>query len=161
MSSVALYSPSEHYRYLLERSWGSGPRLAYVMLNPSTASELRNDPTIERCERRARRGGFGAFRVVNLFAWRATHPRELRGVGDPTGPGNAQAIANALDWAHVTVAGWGVHGALNGAGPTFARSCRAAGHVLHCLGTTKGGHPRHPLFVPYAQDIEPWEAEDE
>ena len=74
--SVAVYSPCERYRYLLTRVWdGAGPRALFVMLNPSTATEFQNDPTVERCERRARALGFGAFRVANIFAFRATDPR--------------------------------------------------------------------------------------
>ncbi|MGR3490511.1 MAG: DUF1643 domain-containing protein [Shimia sp.] len=157
-TSTAVYSDCEAYRYMLERRWGEGRRVAYVMLNPSTASELRNDPTIERCERRARAGGFGAFRVVNLFAFRATRPSDLRNAAHPDGAENANTLSNAMEWADVTLAAWGVHGAHRDAGPRFARACGAAGHVLHCLGTTKAGHPRHPLYVPYAQDMQPWEA---
>ena len=68
MTSEAVYSDCETYRYALTREWGAGPRLLWVMLNPSTASERSNDPTVERCERRSRAMGFGGFRVVNLFA---------------------------------------------------------------------------------------------
>ena len=66
-ASVAVYSPCERYRYLLTRVWNpTGPRALFVMLNPSTATEAQNDPTVERCERRARALGFGAFRVTNI-----------------------------------------------------------------------------------------------
>jgi hypothetical protein len=58
----------------------------FIMLNPSTATEVQNDPTVERCERRARALGFGAFRVLNIFAWRATDPRDMRAAADPVGP---------------------------------------------------------------------------
>ena len=78
-ASQAVYSPCLQYRYILTRVWdGAGEKALFVMLNPSTATEAQNDPTVERCERRARVLGFGAFRVVNIFAYRATDPRVMR-----------------------------------------------------------------------------------
>lgn len=95
-ASEAVYSDCQTYRYALTWQWAPGPRLLWVMLNPSTASELVNDPTVERCERRARALGFGGFRVVNLFALRATDPRALRLADDPVGPGNDPALAEGV-----------------------------------------------------------------
>ncbi|MFT6273779.1 MAG: hypothetical protein ACJA0F_002637, partial [Dinoroseobacter sp.] len=69
-ASVALYSDCERYRYALTRVWAPGETALFVMLNPSTATEVQNDPTVERCERRSRALGFGGFRVTNIFAWR-------------------------------------------------------------------------------------------
>ena len=78
-ASEAVYSDCEAYRYSLTRIWeGAGQRVGFVMLNPSTATETQNDPTVERCERRARALGFGSFTVVNIFAWRDTDPRAMR-----------------------------------------------------------------------------------
>lgn len=157
VASRAVYSDCGAYRYLLERSWDpAGGRIAYVMLNPSTASELANDPTVERCERRARAMGYGAFRVVNLFAFRATRPADLRRAAAPEGPGNLAAIAGACDWADLILAAWGVHGARRGAGPALAARLRDEGRALHHLGLTRDGHPRHPLYVAYARAPEPW-----
>jgi hypothetical protein len=86
-ASVAVYSDCERYRYSLTRVWDAdGSRALFIMLNPSTATEVQNDPTVERCERRARALGFGAFRVLNIFAWRATDPRDMRAAADPVGP---------------------------------------------------------------------------
>ena len=152
--SRALYSPCERYRYGLERRWSDGPLLLYVMLNPSTADELRNDPTIERCQRRALQLGFGALRIANLFAWRATRPEDLRRTDTPVGKGNDALL---LDWhgsADMTLAAWGVHGAHMGRGPQMAQTLPGP---LHHLGLTRGGHPRHPLYVPYATRPVPWE----
>jgi hypothetical protein len=86
--SEAVYSDCENYRFLLTRTWGDGPRALFIMLNPSTATEFQNDPTVERCERRARALGYGAFRVTNIFAWRATDPRDMRAAPDPVGAEN-------------------------------------------------------------------------
>ena len=155
--SVAVYSPCERYRYSLTRTWDAkGPRVTFVMLNPSTATEVQNDPTVERCERRARALGYGAFRVTNIFAWRDTDPRAMRAAADPVGPGNDAAILEAAAWADRVVAAWGAHGAHLGRGPEVERLLRQAGHGLCHLGLSKDGHPRHPLYVAYAQTPQPW-----
>lgn len=146
IASRAWYSPCEGYRYGLARRWAEGPEVLYVMLNPSTATELANDPTIERCQRRAVMLGFGGMRIANLFGWRATHPEDLKRVGDPEGPENASLLAAWSAQAQVVLAAWGVHGALNGQGARVARLLR--GDVRH-LGLTRDGHPRHPLYVSY------------
>lgn len=97
--SVANYSDCEKYRYDLTRVWDeNGKRVMFLMLNPSTATEVQNDPTVERCERRARTLGYGAFRVCNIFAYRATDPKVMRSAADPVGPENDQAIRDAIDW---------------------------------------------------------------
>ena len=95
--SVAVYSACEAYRYQLMREWqADGRKALFVMLNPSTATEVQNDPTVERCERRARALGFGAFRVVNIFAYRATEPKVMRAQQDPVGPANNETLAEAV-----------------------------------------------------------------
>ncbi len=157
-ASVAVYSPCERYRYLLTREWGSGPRALFVMLNPSTATEVQNDPTVERCERRARTLGFGAFRVCNIFAFRATDPKVMRAEADPVGPLNDRAIADSAPWADRIVCAWGSHGAHLDRGPAVEALLRATGKPLHHLGLTRDGHPRHPLYVSYGQRPEPWPA---
>ena len=155
--STATYSPCERYRYALTRTWAAaGPRALFVMLNPSTATERQNDPTVERCERRARALGFGAFRVCNIFAWRDTDPRALRAARDPVGPGNDAAIAEGAAWADTVVCAWGTHGAHLNRGPQVETLLRAAGHNLTHLGLSKAGHPKHPLFISYSQQPEPW-----
>jgi len=156
-ASVAVYSPCETYRYLLTRVWDEGGKKAlFVMLNPSTATEVQNDPTVERCERRARALGFGAFRVTNIFAFRATDPRVMRAVADPVGPENDAAIAQSADWADQIICAWGGHGAHLGRGAAVAQLLRATGRPLWHLGLTQDGQPRHPLYIGYAQQPEPW-----
>ncbi len=151
-ASEAVYSPCERYRYLLTRVWDAGGQKAlFIMLNPSTATEAQNDPTVERCERRARALGFGAFRVTNIFAWRDTDPRAMRAADDPVGPGNDAAIRDSTGWADIIVAAWGTHGAHLGRGAAVERLLQDTGRAVHHLGLTKDGHPRHPLYIAYAQ----------
>lgn len=155
--SFAVYSDCERYRYSLTRVWNrDGRRALFVMLNPSTATEVQNDPTVERCERRARALGFGAFRVTNIFAWRDTDPRAMRAAADPVGPGNDAAILDAAAWADRVVAAWGTHGAHLDRGPRVEALLRATGRPLFHLGLTRAGHPKHPLYIAYAQPPEPW-----
>lgn len=156
-ASLAEYSPCETWRYSLTRVWDpAGPRALFVMLNPSTATEVQNDPTVERCERRARALGYGAFRVCNIFAYRATDPRVMRAAADPIGPLNDAAILAGADWAERIVCAWGTHGAHQGRGPAVERLLRATGKPLWHLGLSQAGHPKHPLYIGYDRQPELW-----
>ena len=156
--SVAVYSDCERYRYLLTRVWDEGGKKAlFVMLNPSTATEVQNDPTVERCERRARALGFGAFRVTNIFAWRDTDPKAMEAAAEPIGPENDAAIRESAGWADFIVAAWGTHGAHLGRGPAVARLLRDTGRAVHVLDLTKAGHPKHPLYVGYDRQPVLWD----
>lgn len=154
--SEALYSDCGAYRYRLSRDWTQGPRLAFILLNPSTASELRNDPTVARCEGRARRGGFGGFDVLNLFAFRATRPEDLRAAADPVGAANAETVLEAAVNANTVICGWGLHGAHLGQGAAMRGLLAARGIRLWHLGLTRDLHPRHPLYVANAVQPLPW-----
>ena len=156
--SVAVFSDCEAYRYLLTRVWDpTGKRALFVMLNPSTADEFRNDPTVERCERRARALGFGAFRVTNIFAFRATDPKVMRAAADPVGPGNNAAIdESARDWADAIVCAWGNHGQHLQRGAEVRRLLAATGQPLHHLGLTGAQEPKHPLYISYSQALIEW-----
>lgn len=159
--SSAVYSRCEQYRYALTRVWDpAGRRVLFLMLNPSKATEVQNDPTVERCERRARALGYGGMRVVNIFAFRATDPRDLKAAADPTGPDNDTAIREGVDWADDVLAAWGAHGDHQGRGVAVAVLLTGLeGRLLH-LGLTKVGHPRHPLYVGYACQPQSWDAAD-
>ncbi len=155
--STAIYSDCEKYRYSLTRVWDPhGRKALFVMLNPSTATEVQNDPTVERCERRARALGFGAFQVTNIFAWRDTDPRKMRAAADPVGPENDKAILEGADWADQVIAAWGTHGAHLDRGPAVEALLRGTGQSLFHLGLSKAGHPKHPLYIAYTQQPEPW-----
>ena len=156
--SVAVYSPCEGYRYRLDRTWDAGgPRATVVMLNPSTATEAADDPTIARVRRRMGALGFGAMTVVNLFAWRATDPRELARVADPVGPDNDAVIAGAVRGSALILCAWGDGGGLRDRDAAVARRLWQGGRRLHVLGLTQRGAPRHPLYLPYAARPVPWD----
>lgn len=157
--STATYSDCERYRYALTRTWDEqAKRVLFVMLNPSKATEVQNDPTVERCERRARALGFGAFQVTNIFAWRDTDPFKMRKATDPIGPDNDAAILAGVAWADQVIAAWGTHGAHLGRGPQMAAMLHAADKPIFTLGLSKHGHPKHPLYISYSQQPILWPA---
>jgi len=159
-ASVAVYSDCETYRYSLTRVWDDAGRKAlFIMLNPSTATEVQNDPTVERCERRARALGFGAFRVLNIFAYRATDPRDMRAAHDPVGPDNDAAILDSLDWADQIICAWGTHGAHMDRGVSVAAMLKHSGRPLFHLGLSKDGHPKHPLYIGYKVQPMAWQTD--
>lgn len=147
-------SPAPRYRYSLEICWSSGGLpLHALLLNPSTATHLRDDPTVKRMVRRAERAGYGALIVTNLFALRSTDPFALARADDPVGPENDAHILHAARRAVHTLCGWGDHGTLGGRSAHVYNLLRAANTSLLHLGLNKSGEPRHPLYISYA--IEP------
>ena len=150
--ALARFSADRKYRYFLSRGLGFGGdgAVMFVMLNPSTADEYRDDPTIRRCIGFAKAWGYRTLYVTNLSPLRATDPKELLAAGpEPEGVRreNLENILETALYCQVVVAAWGVHGAAEG----------RAGHVIqalepltevHCLGLTAAGHPKHPLYVP-------------
>jgi len=153
-------SDDRTYRYGLWRMWDTTkPKALYVMLNPSTADERVNDPTIVRCCERARRLGMGGILVANIFAYRTPDPRDLydsaeAGI-DIVGPMNDVWIELMAKHAALRVCGWGLHGSYLGRG---AQVRDALGHLgpLHHLGLSKGGKPKHPLYIGYAVQPQEW-----
>ncbi len=156
--SSAVYSDCETYRYSLTRVWDpQGQRVMFIMLNPSKATEVQNDPTIERCERRARALGFGGFRATNIFAYRATDPRDMRAYDQPEGPDNIDILRDGMEWADMVICAWGTHGEHRKQGPRVAEVLRQTGKPLYHLGLSKAGHPKHPLYISYAQKPMLWQ----
>lgn len=149
VAATATLSPCRTYRYALTRRWNPAVEgVAFCMLNPSTADALADDPTIRRCVGFAKAWGYGALLVVNLFGLRATNPDELYTHPDPVGPDNNAVLT---EWAEriggPIVAAWGVHGRHLDRGRQVTALLRQHGARVMCLGTTKDGHPRHPLYL--------------
>lgn len=150
MDTGATFSACNQYRYRLWRYWSAEPAVLFLMLNPSTADETVNDPTVERCQRRAKAMGAGGLQVANIFALRSTDPAALYTAADPVGQDNDAAILAAANECAQVICAWGVHGEYQGRGDAVLAMLGGAGVTPHCLGTTKAGHPRHPLYVGYA-----------
>lgn len=154
---TAVFSPDRTHRYSLTRVWGAGPHALWIMLNPSTADAFADDPTIRRCVGFTKAlGGYGGLAVVNLYSLRATDPRELWTHPAPFNPLTRLWLAAAPIGRGPVIAAWGTHGARHGRGEQVARELTRAGVALHCLGTTKDGHPKHPLYVPGDTPIVPF-----
>lgn len=146
---TALFDARRHYRYVLARTWRpEGARVAFIMLNPSRADASRDDPTVRRCVGFARDWGFGGVDVVNLFAARTPRPALLRRRHRPVGPDNDRHLLRVCLAAGLVVAAWGVHGPWQGRDRAVLTLLAGAGIRPHCLGLTRDGHPRHPLYVP-------------
>ena len=144
--SSAVMSDCGRYRYRLDRRWADGPIMGFVMLNPSTADAEIDDPTIRRCISFAKREGCGALTVVNLFAFRATDPKHLPPDQETAqGPMNIAHIRAVMETSEgPVVAAWGAHAFASKAASVIERHF---GRRMKCLGKTKDGHPRHPLYV--------------
>ncbi|GGD67506.1 DUF1643 domain-containing protein [Croceicoccus mobilis] len=152
----AVFSRCGRYRYLLWRDAGPGCELLGIaMLNPSKADHLHNDPTIARCHSRALEEG-ASLLVWNLFALRETDPLKLKKRRGPVGGRNDEATRLALEIAPRTIAAWGVHGAHRGRADQVARLAQESGYALMCLGVTKEGHPRHPLYLKKGTPMQGW-----
>jgi hypothetical protein len=147
MEYEAVFDASGRYRYSLWRAWSNdSPRIVFILLNPSTADEQRNDPTIRRCIGFALGWNYGSVEVVNLFAYRATNYRELFKVSDPVGEENNRFLTQAVERYSTVVVGWGIRGTLLGRDRQVL-SLLAGRKDVYCLGITKDGLPRHPLYV--------------
>jgi len=142
----AVFSVGRVYRWSLWRRLNertSGRIVAFVGLNPSTADETTNDPTVRRCIDFARRWGFDLFYMLNAYGFRATDPAEMKRSSDPVGSDNDTTISAVSRDCELIVAAWGVH-------ITDERErdvLRAIDRPVHCLGRTKHGRPRHPLYL--------------
>jgi hypothetical protein len=151
----AIFDDTNRYRYKLWRSWDTNkPTIAFIMLNPSTADESENDPTIRRCLGYAKDWGYGRLVVGNLFAYRTSDPSNLRNCEDPVGPENDQYLHEICETADMVICAWGVGGDL------YNREQEVTNKLnfdLYALDTTKDGHPNHPLYQPADTEPEPFE----
>jgi len=150
----AVISECGRYRYLLSRIWDAkAGRVLFVGLNPSTADAERDDPTVRRCVAFARSWGYGGILIANLFALRSKNPKLLLNVRDPIGPENDGWIGWSSSSATLVIVAWGTWGDRFDRGKQVQRVLPGA----HCLGVTKDGAPRHPLYMPAGVRPSPFE----
>ncbi len=147
-ASGARFSRCRRWRYLLWRQWDAARPLAnFLMLNPSTADEVKLDPSCTRARNYVERWGFGGILITNLFGWRATDPHDMKAAHDPVGRGNDRAILEAAKAAKLVVCAWGNHGEhLDRAGEVKAMLALRK-IPLSYLKMNGGGHPAHPLYL--------------
>lgn len=149
MKKTANISDCRQYRYKLTREWDSDlPAVCFIGLNPSTADADIDDPTIRRCVNYAKSWGYGKLIMVNLFAFRATEPKDMMNAADPVGSANDGYVDAAVAEADITVAAWGKHGSfMDRAKGTLRR------HGPRYLKLNKDGSPAHPLYLK--KDLRP------
>jgi hypothetical protein len=151
------------YRYTLTRTWDAEiPPVVFAMLNPSKATAEVLDPTVAKCVRWAQRWGAGGLIVVNMFGLRSTDPAALLTHPDPVGPGNDEAILDAVSRPIlVCVVAWGAHAAVKANDRArerrVAELIRYGGQRPMCLAVTRDGHPGHPLYLKNESRLTPWE----
>lgn len=140
----AEFSPCRTWRYLLWRYWDPDRMpCVFIGLNPSTADETRDDPTIRRCIRFAKDWKYGGLFMLNAYAFRETDPQKMKAAVDPLGPANLETLQRIGRRVPLVVAAWGVH-----CQPGHAvRIFEALNRDVHCLGKTKSGAPKHPLYL--------------
>jgi hypothetical protein len=157
-SRSASFDRRRIYRYTLWRHWGEGNRYVnFICLNPSTADETANDKTVLKCIKFARRWGYDALCITNLFAYRATDFSVAAKAMDPIGYGNDRWLLETAEAASLIVCAWSQHGGF---------ACRAAAvkkllyHLdLHYLQMGKG-QPCHPLYLLDATRPSRWHRKD-
>lgn len=163
---TAYLSQNGLHRYTLNRIWGDPNRLlTFVMLNPSTADATKDDNTIRKCMGFARREGFDGIKVVNLYSWRATDPKDLwrareSDVIDITGGLiNARTLRDTIDAAYRSglpvVCAWGAN-AEDARVSWLVEEIQEANGALFALHVTKSGHPGHPLYLPANAELRSW-----
>lgn len=150
--SGAVFSPCKQYRYSLWRQWDDRrwqdqncSIVNWIMLNPSTADATKDDPTVRRCIGFSKDWGAGGCRVYNIFALRATDPKQLYVPNiDPVGPANDRFLSDIPDG--IIVAAWGLHGRLHNRSRAVLKMLQKH-HVVFSLGFTKDNEPKHPLYL--------------
>lgn len=150
----ALMSSCGQYRYSLTRNWSDGPRVGWVLLNPSTADGEKDDPTVRRVIGFTHAWGYGGLVVANLYAYRATKPADLWRAQDPVGPGNDAALARIAAGCDLLVAAWGANARPDRIAQVLALPGMGR---LHALAVTATGQPRHPLYLRGDLKPQPWE----
>jgi hypothetical protein len=149
----AVISADGKYRYFLRRTVSGGRRIAtFIMLNPSTADAQADDPTIRKCIGFCRLWGCGELYVVNLFALRATDPKMIGKTLDPVGTDNRVWVEHATGCADMVVCAWGNYGTYMDQGKTVLGWIKDTCEPM-CLGVTKDGYPKHPLYVRYGAEL--------
>ncbi len=153
--SQAVFDDAQEFRYWLARIWDvNRPAVNFIMLNPSTADQYHDDPTVARCLHYARRWGYGTLLVTNIFAKRSTNPKVLYTADDPIGPSNDNYLLKAASEADLRVVGWGTHGALRHRHAAVLH--QLADFPLASLGATRDGFPKHPLYLRANTPVMPY-----
>jgi len=147
ITRTAKFSDCMAYRYELLVRWKAfGPIMTWLMMNPSTATEMKDDPTIKLVTKRAKNLGYSGIRILNVFAFRATKPEDMMMQLDPVGPKNNETIISALEKDKEVYCAWGNPGAHLGRDEEIRKMLAANNIKMKCIKINKTGQPVHPLF---------------
>lgn len=162
-SCGALFSPCRKYRYQLWRIWDESlPMVTFIGLNPSTADETIDDPTVAKCQRYARRWGYGGIFMANIFAFRATDPSVMKSEREPIGPGNDEAILDMIRKSRLVICAWGNHGQHRNRSLEIKRLLNQSqppcggNPGISFLQMNISGEPAHPLYLKGYLNPTPW-----
>lgn len=145
------FSPCRSYRYSLDRIWNShDPSVLFILFNPSTADETKDDPTLRRCIQFAKNWGYGGLRIVNLYSLRSSNPKRVTLHNAPKGPYHHYQFYQSLRDFRDVVCAWGLNG-----GP-IPSSFFTDSHQVFYLGLNKDGSPKHPLYLPASAELLRW-----
>jgi len=148
MDNECVFSDDRKYRYTLHHEWcPNKPTAAFIGLNPSTADEQELDPTLRRIRGFCESWGFGSFTMLNLFAFRATDPRDMKSAVDPIGPMNDDMIVKTCMSCNMIIACWGNHGSFMGRSKRTKSMLTNHRFNVSYLKMTKAGEPSHPLYL--------------
>jgi hypothetical protein len=145
----AEFSADKKFRYRLWRIWREDlPQVTWILLNPSTADHLKDDPTIKRCIGFSMNMGYGGCEILNIFALRSTYPGTLLQVEDPVGPANDLTLLHRITINPLVICAWGrVHEKLAWRPASVMSLLKPFKPWLHCLKTCADGSPAHPLYL--------------
>ncbi|MGF1494743.1 MAG: DUF1643 domain-containing protein [Microcoleaceae cyanobacterium] len=147
METGAIFDSTERYRYRLWRIWNRHvPTITFIMLNPSRADHRVNDPTVRRCLNFAQTWSCGGLEVVNLFAYRTAYPQQLKQANDPIGIDNDHHLKQVFEQSAQVILAWGNQGTWLNRNQAVLDLIRPQ-YQPYCLGFTKQGQPRHPLYA--------------
>lgn len=146
--SGAIFDQKRGYRFILWRFWNDAPRVLFICLNPSTADEYSDDPTLKRCYAFAEKWGYGGIYLCNLFSYRTTRPDLLADVeGEVLHAANIPAIMMATKLVVMTIAAWGDGVEIVKNGQSVAQNIKKIITPALCFGLTQKGNPKHPLYI--------------
>ena len=152
-----IFSRCLKYRFSFKREWDkSKKKILYILLNPSTATELKNDPTITRIERHSKILKMGSFTVCNLFALREKNPKLLKKHKYPLGKENDSFIEKYSLEAEIIVCAWGNEGEYMNQSEKIKNLLLTMNHQAYVFGLTKKGNPKHPLYLSYKTSLTRW-----
>jgi hypothetical protein len=155
LENDAVISDCGKYRYMLRRTWAfEKPRALLIMLNPSTADAEKDDATIRSCVRLLSGLGYGSMEVVNVFGYRATNPDELAKQPNPIGPMNERVTEGAIQRCDVVIFAWGAHELARRHTNHLRSLVSSYRPAVYCFGKTKGGMPKHPLYIKSGTPLE-------